>query len=60
MAAGLAPVADWIIGSPDVIIASQDDLYNFFIHNQGKPIRLTLYNNKTEQCRLVKNQKIFD
>lgn len=42
---------DWIIGSPDLTIASQDDFYNLMIHNTNKPVRLIVYNIDTDCCR---------
>ena len=42
---------DWIVGSPDVAIGSQDDFYNLMIHNQKRPVRLVLFNLDTEACR---------
>lgn len=47
----LSSVIDWIIGSPEITIASQDDFYNLMIHNTNKPVRLIVYNIETDSCR---------
>jgi golgi reassembly-stacking protein len=53
MTAGLAPLTDWIIGSPDVVIRNQDNFYDLLVQNKKRPIRLIVYNNKTDTCRVA-------
>lgn len=51
--AGLIPIDDWIIGSPDVCIYSEDDFYNLLIHNVNKAIKMIVYNIRSDSCREI-------
>ena len=42
---------DWIIGSPDMTLVTQDDFYNLMIHNTNQPVRLIVYNVDSDSCR---------
>ncbi len=58
--AGLIAGKDWIIGSPDLTILTQDDFYNLMIHNTNKPVRLIVYNIDTDNCREVSVTPSFE
>lgn len=53
MTAGLAPLTDWIIGSPDVVIRNRDNFYDLLVQNQKRPIKLIVYSNRTDECRII-------
>lgn len=50
---GLIPLDDWIIGSPDVCIYSEDDFYNLLIHNVNKSVKMIIYNLRSDSCREI-------
>lgn len=53
MTAGLAPLTDWIIGSPDVVLRNRDNFYDLLVQNKKRPIKLIVYSSKTDECRIV-------
>lgn len=44
---------DWIIGSPDMVLNSQDDFYNLMIHNTNKPVKLLVFNSDADSVREI-------
>lgn len=53
--AGLIADEDWILGSPDVVLKSEDDFYNLMVQNQRRerPVRLIIFNWPKGECRLA-------
>ncbi|KAI8997037.1 GRASP55/65 PDZ-like domain-containing protein [Pilobolus umbonatus] len=49
--AGLIPYTDYIIGSPNMTLRQEDDLYALVEEYLGKPLRLYLYNTEWDSCR---------
>ena len=45
--------SDYIIGSPDAVLQTKDDLFALVEQSVGRPVRLFVYNWKTNQCREV-------
>lgn len=57
---GLNYILDWIIGSPDMVLNSQDDFYNLMIHNTGKSVKLLVFNSDSDSVREVQVVPSFD
>ncbi|CAO3592389.1 unnamed protein product [Absidia cylindrospora] len=51
--AGVIPHTDYVIGSPQTVLKSDDDFYNLVEDNLGKPLRLYVYNTEWDSCREV-------
>ncbi|KAI8085167.1 GRASP55/65 PDZ-like domain-containing protein [Halteromyces radiatus] len=51
--AGIIPHTDYVIGSPQTVLKSDDDFYNLVEENLGKPLRLYVYNTEWDSCREV-------
>lgn len=51
--AGIIPHTDYIIGSPNVVLRSEEDFYHLIDEYLGKPLRLYLYNSDWDSCREV-------
>ncbi|KAL1934268.1 hypothetical protein VTP01DRAFT_6450 [Rhizomucor pusillus] len=49
--AGIIPHTDYIIGSPNMVLTSEEDFYHFIDEYLGKPLRLYLYNSDWDSCR---------
>lgn len=45
--------SDWIIGSPDIVVTTQEDMYNLLIHNQKRPVKLLVFNSDEDAVREV-------
>ena len=52
-AAGLIANTDWIIGSPDVLINSQNDFQNLLLQNKKRRVSLIVFSCLTDACRVV-------
>lgn len=50
--AGLRPFTDYIIGA-DSILSEQEDLFTLIESNEGKPLKLYVYNSETDASREV-------
>jgi len=50
--AGLRPFTDYIIGA-DSILTEQEDLFTLIESNEGKPLKLYVYNSETDASREV-------
>ena len=55
--AGLRPFTDYIIGA-DSILTEQEDLFTLIESNEGKPLKLYVYNSETDASREVMVRKI--
>lgn len=42
---------DWIIGSPEIAINSQEDFFHLMIHNQKRPVPLLVFNLDSDAVR---------
>ena len=51
--AGLVPGKDWIIGSPQIALNSQDDFRLLIMQNLKKDVRLLVYNADSDAVREV-------
>ena len=56
--AGLRPFTDYIIGA-DSILTEQEDLFTLIESNEGKPLKLYVYNSETDASREVTVRKIW-
>lgn len=50
--AGLIAFDDYIVGA-DQVLQESEDFYSLIEANEGKPIKLLVYNTQTDQCREV-------
>lgn len=50
--AGLRQFTDYIIGA-DSILSEQEDLFTLIESNEGKPLKLYVYNSETDASREV-------
>jgi len=50
--AGLRPFTDYVIGA-DSILSEQEDLFTLIESNEGKPLKLYVYNSETDASREV-------
>lgn len=50
--AGLIPFEDYIVGA-DQVLQESDDFYSLIEVNEGKPLKLLVYNTESDQCREV-------
>lgn len=50
--AGLIAFDDYIVGA-DQVLQESDDFYSLIEVNEGKPLKLLVYNTQTDQCREV-------
>ncbi|RUS29190.1 GRASP55/65 PDZ-like domain-containing protein, partial [Jimgerdemannia flammicorona] len=51
--AGVVPHTDYVIGSPQITLRSEDDFYNLVDESSGKPLRLYIYNAVLDNTREV-------
>lgn len=47
------PLKDWIIGSVDLALHSEDDFYQLLIQNKKRPVKLIVFNLDSNACREV-------
>ncbi len=52
-AAGLQAQDDYIIGTPDLVFNSGEDLYGLVEAAHGKELRFYIYNSQSDDVRLV-------
>lgn len=57
---GLIPLDDWIVGSPDAAIYTEDDFYNLIVHNLKKPVRMAVWNRRRDATREVEVTPSFE
>ncbi|XP_072927259.1 Golgi reassembly-stacking protein 2-like isoform X4 [Hemitrygon akajei] len=50
--AGLRPYTDYIIGA-EAILSESEDLFSLIESHNGKPLKIYVYNNDTDNCREV-------
>ncbi|RUS16024.1 GRASP55/65 PDZ-like domain-containing protein [Endogone sp. FLAS-F59071] len=51
--AGVVPHTDYVIGSPQLTMRSEDDFYNLVEEAVGRPLRLYIYNSEWDSTREV-------
>ncbi|VTJ67827.1 Hypothetical predicted protein [Marmota monax] len=50
--AGLRPYTDYVVGS-DQILQESEDFFSLIESHEGKPLKLMVYNSKSDSCREV-------
>nr|6G8W_A Chain A, Golgi reassembly-stacking protein 1 [Homo sapiens]6G8W_B Chain B, Golgi reassembly-stacking protein 1 [Homo sapiens] len=50
--AGLRPYTDYVVGS-DQILQESEDFFTLIESHEGKPLKLMVYNSKSDSCREV-------
>ncbi|XP_030667957.1 Golgi reassembly-stacking protein 1 isoform X7 [Nomascus leucogenys] len=50
--AGLCPYTDYVVGS-DQILQESEDFFTLIESHEGKPLKLMVYNSKSDSCREV-------
>lgn len=49
----MIPGKDWIVGSADLAIQSEDEFYQLMIQNKKRPVKLIVFNLDQNKCREV-------